>query len=366
MSPILAVTQGTAIWYLSRGSGVVALLLLTASVAVGILAAKNWQAPGQPRFVTGALHRNLSVLAVVFVGIHIATVVVDGYAPIGWLDSIIPFLSPYRPIWLGLGTLATDLLLAVLISSALRKRIGYRTWQAIHLASYLCWPVAVLHGLGTGSDTVEVWLLALTAACVAAFCGAAFWRLTGVLGGHKRARVGLAGATLAIPMALGWFTLLGPMRPNWARRAGTPATARTVTEQTAQPGASPATSGTPVQGSPQPFAGELTGTLNEDVSGTVVIEGTVRPAPGGPATLRIVLRGRADQDDGGIELRSGTITLATPGGQLNGPVTGLDGNSITGTINPASGASDSILVKLDVGEEGAVSGRVTVAPAAGR
>src|SRR5579862_3085896 len=118
--------------------------------------------------MTAALHKNVSLLAVVFLGIHIATTVVDGFAPIGWADAVLPFHSPYRPLWLGLGALATDLLLAVVVTSLLRGRIGYRAWKAVHWAAYACWPVAVLHGMGTGTDTRLGFVLLLYFACLAA------------------------------------------------------------------------------------------------------------------------------------------------------------------------------------------------------
>ena len=130
----------------------VALVLLTASVVLGVLEVKRWSTERWPRFVTAGLHKNISLLSVVFLAIHIATTVVDGFAPIGWLDVVIPFRSPYRPLWLGLGAVAVDLLIALTVSSLLRGRIGHRAWRAIHWAAYACWPVAALHGMGTGTD----------------------------------------------------------------------------------------------------------------------------------------------------------------------------------------------------------------------
>src|SRR5581483_4638934 len=149
----VATSHSRALWYLTRGSGLIALVLLTASVVLGVREVKRWATERWPRFMTAALHKNVSLLSVVFLGVHIATTVVDGFAPIGWLDAVVPFRSPYRPLWLGLGALSVDLLLALVVTSLLRARIGYRTWKAVHWAAYACWPVAVLHGMGTGTDT---------------------------------------------------------------------------------------------------------------------------------------------------------------------------------------------------------------------
>ena len=139
---IAAAGHGRLLWYLTRGSGLVALVLLTASVVLGVLEVKRWKTERWPRFITAGLHKNLSLLAVVFLGMHIATTVVDGFAPIGWLDAVLPFRSGYRPLWLGLGAVAVDLLIALVVTSLLRGRIGYRAWRAVHWVAYLTWPAA--------------------------------------------------------------------------------------------------------------------------------------------------------------------------------------------------------------------------------
>ena len=158
----------TPFWYLTRSAGVVATLLLTTSVVLGIVDFSRWSSQGWPRFLTDTLHRNVSMLALVMVVLHVITTVADGFAPIGFQDAIIPFLSPYRPLWLGLGALSFDLLLAVTVTSLLRKRIGYRTWRAVHWSAYACWPLAMFHGLGTGTDASSTWMLLLSALCLAA------------------------------------------------------------------------------------------------------------------------------------------------------------------------------------------------------
>ena len=90
----------------------------------------------------------------------------DSFAPISLTASVIPFTSSYRPFWLGLGAVSFDLLLAVIVTSLARRRIGYRGWRAVHWLSYAAWPVALLHGFGTGSDVRSGWLQLLSAVCV--------------------------------------------------------------------------------------------------------------------------------------------------------------------------------------------------------
>ena len=154
-------SSGTALWYLTRGSGVVALLLLTATTLLGVLTAGRWRSERWPRFAVAALHRNLTLVALVFIGIHVGTTIADGYAPIGVKDVFVPFVSQYRPVWLGFGALTLDLLLALAITSCCRKHIGYRTWRLLHWAAYATWPLALAHGLGSGSDARYGWMAAL-------------------------------------------------------------------------------------------------------------------------------------------------------------------------------------------------------------
>ncbi|HUI02285.1 MAG TPA: ferric reductase-like transmembrane domain-containing protein [Acidimicrobiales bacterium] len=175
---LLAAANGRELWYLTRSTGIVALVLLTATVVMGIAANGEFTRPRWPRFVTQGLHRNLSLLAVVFVFLHVMTTVVDGYVPIGWLDAVVPFLSPYHRVWSGLGAIAVDLLLAVVLSSALRRHIGHRTWRVVHLLSYAAWPVALVHGLGAGTDTATLVMRWIAALSIVAVGTAATWRLT--------------------------------------------------------------------------------------------------------------------------------------------------------------------------------------------
>ena len=107
----------SAYWYLARGTGAVALVLLTASVVIGILGSVRFVAARWPRFAIDAVHRDVSLLVLVVLVIHIVTSVLDGFAPITLLDGVIPFNSPYRPLWLGLGTLSFDLLVAIAVTS---------------------------------------------------------------------------------------------------------------------------------------------------------------------------------------------------------------------------------------------------------
>src|SRR5207244_6619157 len=112
-----------------------------------------------------------------FVVVHVVTTIADGFAPIGVLDTVVPLHSAYRPVWLGLGAVAFDLLLALIVTSLLRARIGFRAWRAVHWLAYASWPVALVHALGTGSDSRFGWLVIITIVCAGAVGAALALRL---------------------------------------------------------------------------------------------------------------------------------------------------------------------------------------------
>lgn len=167
---------GAALWYLSRGTGLVSLVLLSTVLVLGVLSRSGRPVAGLPRFVTAGLHRNVSLLAVALLAVHVATAVLDPYALTGVVGVVVPFTGGYRPLFVGLGTLALDLLVALVVTSLLRQRLPDRVWRAVHWAAYGCWPLALVHGLGAGTDAGRSWSLALSAASTAAVAAAVWWR----------------------------------------------------------------------------------------------------------------------------------------------------------------------------------------------
>ena len=168
----------TLLWYTTRGAGAVTEILLTCVVILGILSALRVQSAGWPRFLTTGLHRNLALMTVVFLALHIVTAVVDPFTNLGWTAAFIPFSSYYRTFWLGLGVISFELVLAIVATSLVRGWLGHRAWRLIHWLTYAAWPVGIVHGLGTGTDTWSVWMLAITGACLGAVGVSLFWRLT--------------------------------------------------------------------------------------------------------------------------------------------------------------------------------------------
>jgi methionine sulfoxide reductase heme-binding subunit len=153
-------------WYLMRATGVTSLVLLSAVLVLGIGTVRRWRAPNAPAFVTAAVHRSISLLSVVFIGVHVVTAMLDPYAAVSVTATVVPFVGSGRPLWVGLGALALDLVVALIVTSLLRRHLGVRAWRSVHWLAYLCWPVAAAHAIGMGSDVRSLWLQAVLAVCV--------------------------------------------------------------------------------------------------------------------------------------------------------------------------------------------------------
>jgi methionine sulfoxide reductase heme-binding subunit len=185
------ITSSTALWYASRSTGLVAMVLLSVVAVLGIMVSRQARLPGLPRFAVTGLHRNLSLLAVVFTLVHVLTAVLDGYVSIPLTSAVVPFVSGYERFALGLGAIAFDLMIAVIVTSLLRGRMNPQVWRAVHWLAYLSWPIAVVHGILASKDLRGGWELVLTIACIAAVGIAAGWRVTGAVNSTPRAeRVG--------------------------------------------------------------------------------------------------------------------------------------------------------------------------------
>ena len=348
MTAVLAAVGGKSMWYLTRGSGVVALLLLTAAVVLGLLSSVRWESKRWPRFVVEGMHRNVSLVVLVFLAIHIVTTVVDGFVPIAWLDVVVPFRAGYRPVWVGLGTLAVDCLLAIVVTSLFRVRIGHRVWRAVHWLAYACWPIALVHGLGTGTDSPQAWMLALDAASVASVLGVLWWRIAVRRPAHRGAAPAALAASFVVLICVGLFAWRGPLAPGWGSHGG-------------RLGASSADAGPnasgPVAGSAQPPQGSAPPATAPNLAATLPIDASIsgtRRVSAADGLRTITLAGRSADPDlsveidltgppdssGGISLRSGVVRITFPGSAAawTGPVIALRDTTITATLTGADGA----------------------------
>jgi hypothetical protein len=361
-----AAGNGTALWYLTRGSGAIALLLLTATVVLGVAGVLRVHSQRWPRFAVAALHRDLTLIAIAFVAAHVVTTVADAFAPIGLLDAVVPFRSPYRPLWLGLGAVAFDLLLALTATSLLRARLGLRAWRALHWLAYASWPFALVHALGTGSDARTGWLVALSLGSGAAVAAAILLRLARARA-RARFRAAAAGAALAAALTIALWYRGGPARPGWAARAGTPASLLPAAS-----GSSPR----PVRrlawvppSLPPSFSGRLSGRIaqsgNEQGNVGVAIganlEGSVR------GILRLTLWG-SPVDGGGVAMTSSRVSFAplAAGGRFDGRVVALDGQRLVAAVVDGRGTRLRLSLRFRIDRrDGSVGGTLHASRAAG-
>lgn len=346
----LAAAGAPALWYLSRGSGAVSLILLSASVVLGIVDQRRWRSQRWPRFTLHGLHRWVSLFAVSFLSIHILSAVLDSFAPIRVLDAVIPFGGTYRPLWLGLGALALDMLLAVTITSLLKKRIGQRNWRAVHWLSYAAWPVAMAHGLGTGSDVRSGWLIAIVLACAAVVWSVVLVRVMSAPSGPRLAGLGMLAA---VPFAALWWLPQGPLAKGWAKRAGTPARLLLASDVT-RPAASPEF--------PVSFSAYLGGSESESTrdSGTDRVELAMRLTGGADGAADVVLEG-TPLSGGGVSLQASRVTLgpASDPARYRGRVVSLENADLVAKASDRAGNSVRADFRL-VLRQGQVQGTVSV------
>jgi len=363
--------SASTLWYLSRGTGIVSLLLLTGSVLLGIVTSVRWMSDLWPRFATTFLHRNISMLAVVFLVAHIATVVLDGFAPIGWKDAVVPFASAYRPLWLGFGAVAFDLVLALVATSLLRNRIGPRTWRLVHWLAYVCWPFAIVHGLATGSDTTTLVVLALDAACVVAVCGAIWWRIRSTRIDRPALRSSTLAVTVVAPLALLAWLFWGPLAAHWAERAGTPASllghTATASDTSASPAAAVPPSSAPQAALSDDFAARYTGTISRSsgADGQETLEFDTTLDDPSSSSLVIVLRG-TDRGSG-LVVQRGTATITSQGERtlFVGAITSISGDTLVAAPSADSASSSTLAIAIHTLDNATqrVSGTVTTTEA---
>ena len=369
MSVSLASIGPSAYWYLARGTGAVALLLLTASVVIGVLGALRVSGGRWPRFAVDTVHRDVSLLVMVVLVVHIVTSVLDSFAPIALTAAVIPFGSSYRPLWLGLGALAFDLMIALVITSLVRRRLGYQRWRAVHWLAYASWPVAVLHGLGTGSDTKAWWMLALTVASVGAVVAAVGVRLARAGTLRPGLRMPVTALSVATPIGLAVFTIAGPLAPHWSRRAGTPAdllpktyvpAAALVRHSRSRTAAPP--------GAASSFNATLAGSVKQTAaSGGAIVDITLRLGGGRRGRLRVRLAG-APIPGGGLSLTGSQVDLIADGlpSVMQGRITSLQGSEFVARVIGSAGTAMDLHARLNIDNStNKVTGLLAATPAGG-
>jgi sulfoxide reductase heme-binding subunit YedZ len=331
-----------AFWYFTRGSGAVALVLLTVSFALGLLTLLGWATDTAPRLIVQGLHKNVSLLVMVFLGLHIVTAVADGFVPLRWIDVVIPFTSHYRAAWIGLGAVAVDLLIALIVSSLLRVRIGYQTWKIIHWTAYVCWPFALVHAFGSGTDARQRWFQLLAALCLIGVIASVGWRLVARRPATPQARgIALGGFVLA-PIAIVIWTFTGPMQRGWGHVAKK----------------APVSTSALATGFDAPFKGTSQTLSAGGTDTTLQIDADLAPTTA--AVVEIRLQGTPTAD-GGLTMHNGEVDLGPSDDpqQWSGTVSSYQDGRLVAQLADKSGATldVSILVRLEPG--GSASGTVT-------
>jgi hypothetical protein len=347
---MLAATTGpSAYWYLTRGTGVVALLLLTTGLVLGVLTSTRWATPRWPRFVVSGLHRSVTLFALAFVVVHVLTTILDGYAPIGVKDAIIPFVARYRPIWVGFGAVAFDLLLALILTSLLRARVGFRAWRYVHWLAYASWPVALVHALGTGSDARTRWFGLLALLSIGSVIAAVLWRVTEARTAPGSVRAAGASAALVLPAIVGIWALTGPLHSGWAARAGTPSSLRGARSVQV-------TKLVTVSAGPQlpaaPYDASLSGQVSESGAGgdglvTVGLNGSA--GGGSKGVLHVTLRG-VPLEGGGIQMTDSSVTFGPRSAPqaYSGSIVSLNGSQLEASVRDGSGNSLALQIDLQL------------------
>jgi DMSO/TMAO reductase YedYZ heme-binding membrane subunit len=361
-------------WYLTRGSGAAALVLLTASVVIGVAHTLRWRSRALPRFVIDDLHRVLSVSALALVAAHVVTAVLDSFAPVSVLDAFVPFHGVYRPTWLGLGAIAFDLMLILAVTSAYRASIGYRTWRAIHWIAYACWPPALMHSFGTGSDVKRGWILLLGLACagaVAIAVGARLWQARGPYAGAAKT-AGVLGMLGAAGALAAWLPS-GPLGRGWAIRAGTPLSllipkgSRLAAQRTSVAKTARASRPVVASASQRALTGDASGVIHAgtDPNGTALVDIALRLT--NPERRRVEVRiAGAPLDGGGVSLERSQVTFGPPRDPARylGHLTALSGDQMSARLTPLHGSPIDLHVNLFLVDQSRSSarGRVSVRP----
>ncbi len=169
--------DSTSLWYVCRSTGFVLLILFTATIVLGHLTASRNASPAWPRFVTQSLHRNLALLSIVFLLIHLGSPVIEGRFGLRVVDVFVPMVPTHISIWTRCAAAATDIMLLIVYVTLLQIGAGGRFWRMVHLTSYAAWLLCLAHGTGIGTD--RVWVLRFDILSVLLVFGSGWYRLTG-------------------------------------------------------------------------------------------------------------------------------------------------------------------------------------------
>lgn len=361
-----ALSWSTVTWDVARTSGIVAYVLLSLSVALGLALSLRWQTRRWPRLITNEMHGFLTVLSLVFIAVHGLAVWIDPFMKFGWTEIVVPMMSHYRPLWVAFGIVAAYLCVAIWISTQLRPHIGYTWWRRLHTLTFAVYVLATIHGIGTGSDTQTPWALGLYAGSGLLVGGLLVYRLLTPLGARRRAYPNLAGLVAMVMVGCALWTATGPARAGWNAIANNGQGSGARGQIAAQ-----TTTTTRALHISSPFTASLQGTMTQGspaADGTVTVRIATTLTDGTRRTLNVVMQGQPD-DTGNLSVTATHVTLAPAGGTpaYQGTVTNLESVGalrLSALLNGTASGSNGLqlLIELRTAQNGQVSGVVQATP----
>jgi predicted ferric reductase len=202
-------------WDVARAGGFTAFGLLTFAVAIGLALTIHIQSPRWPRIINSELHNFITLLALVFAGVHVLAVWIDPFTHFGWNEVFVPLASHYRPLWMALGIIALYIGIAIGLSTWLRPHIGYKLWRRLHVLTLVLYALVVVHGIATGSDTRTGWGAAIYTVSVLLIGTLLIVRLMKPATAQSRAHPFLAVVVIVIVAIATFLCVVGPFQPGW-------------------------------------------------------------------------------------------------------------------------------------------------------
>jgi hypothetical protein len=326
-------THGAVDWYAARAAGVVAYVLLTCVVLVGVTLAGKLRMKTWPKFAVTDLHRFGSLLVGVFIGLHVLTIALDAYTPFSVTQLVVPFASSYRPVWVALGIVSTELLIAVAVTNALRGRIPYRWWRRVHFATFLVWAGATVHGIGAGTDSASLWLSTIYVVAVASVLAALAWRILA----KRVAPLPLGGIAAVAAAAGAAMTLAVGALPHGGKAHHAAAAAPTV---------------------PASLTDTFTGAITQQNGASAALVSVIGTGTGSrPVALRIDL---VTADGQTIDSSSLQVKDVASGSICTGTVASVGASGFSGSCTFGSGGSRTVTGTWQLADDRTVSGDVRI------
>lgn len=351
-------------WDIARAGGFLAYILLTLSVALGLALTMQWQTPRWPRLINNELHNFVTLLATVFVAVHILAVWIDPFTSFGLNEVLIPFVSHYRPIWMALGIIALYLGIAIGISTLLRPYIGYKVWRGLHVLTIVIFALVLVHGIATGSDTRTWWGITIYGGSIL-LVGSLLWqRLYYPANKQSRAHPVLAVGVVIAGIACVFWMLLGPLQPGWNTIANNGKGNGSVQAATAKTSSS--LTGNAFTPS---FNGDLQGQMTQqgpDTNGNITLQLNMTISNGPQGIVQVTLQGQNNGFDNDLQITHSQVTLRQSNNTplYVGPLTRISGErswNMQAVLSPTSntGKPLQVTMRLFIQNNGQVTGTIT-------